>query len=71
MPELSAFLSSVAGSIIWALIGVILLLGAFKIFDAVDPIAYHEEIKKGNTAAGIVVAGVMIGMSLIIYAAIR
>ncbi len=71
MPELTGFLTSVLSSIVWALIGVILLVAAFRVFDAVDPVAYHEEIKKGNTAAGVVMAGVMIGMAIIIYAAIR
>jgi uncharacterized membrane protein YjfL (UPF0719 family) len=71
MPEIGAFLSSVAGSIVWAVIGVLLLILAFRIFDLSDPVRYHVEIEKGNVAAGVVMAGVMIGMSIIIYAAIR
>ncbi len=67
----TAVLSSIGSSIVWAFIGVMLLIAAFRIFDIFDPVAYHEEIKKGNVAAGVVVAGVMIGMAIIIYAAIR
>ncbi len=68
---MEAVLSSIASSIVWAFIGVILLIAAFRIFDLLDPVPYHEEIKKGNTAAGIVMAGVMIGMAIIIYGAIH
>ncbi len=69
--DATAVLSSIMSSIVWAFIGVVLLIAAFRVFDAFDPVAYHEEIKKGNLAAGIVVAGVMVGMAIIIYAAIR
>jgi uncharacterized membrane protein YjfL (UPF0719 family) len=71
MPEVTAFLSSVLSSLVWAVIGVLLLILAFRIFDLSDPIRYHVEIEKGNVAAGVVMAGVMIGMALIIFAAIR
>lgn len=71
MAEVTTVLSSILSSIIWALVGVVLLLISFRIFDAVDPVAYHEEIKKGNMAAGVVVAGVIVGMAIIIFAAIR
>jgi len=69
--DATAVLSSIVSSIVWAFIGVVLLIAAFRVFDAFDPVAYHEEIKKGNVAAGIVVAGVMVGMAIIIFAAIR
>lgn len=69
--DATAVLSSIMSSIVWAFIGVVLLIAAFRVFDAFDPVAYHEEIKKGNVAAGIVVAGVMVGMAIIIFAAIR
>ncbi len=71
MAEVTTVLSSILSSIVWALVGVILLIAAFRIFDAFDPVAYHEEIKKGNVAAGVVVGGVMVGMAIIIFAAIR
>ncbi len=71
MPDIATVLNSIVSSIVWALIGVILLFLGFRIFDAADPIAYHDEIKKGNIAAGVVVAGMMIGLGIIIYGAIR
>ncbi|HEX2986797.1 MAG TPA: DUF350 domain-containing protein [Chloroflexota bacterium] len=69
--EVGAFLNSVLSSVVWAVLGVLLLILAFRIFDLSDPVRYHTEIEKGNVSAGIVMAGVMIGMSIIIFAAIR
>ena len=69
--EVGAILSSIFSSVVWAIIGVLLLIFAFRIFDLSDPVRYHTEIEKGNVAAGVVMAGVMIGMAIIINAAIR
>ena len=65
------FIGEVASSIFWAVLGVILLVGAFKLWDFADPIDYRREIEKGNAAAGVVMAGVMVGMSIIIFGAIH
>jgi len=69
--EVGAILSSIFSSVVWAIIGVLLLIFAFRVFDLSDPVRYHTEIEKGNVAAGVVMAGVMIGMAIIINAAIR
>ncbi len=71
MPDVTTILQSTLASIFWAVIGVLLLIFAFRIFDLSDPVRYHEQIEKGNVAAGVVMAGVMIGMAIIIYAAIK
>jgi len=70
MADLTAVLSSMAASVVWAFLGVVLLLVAFRLFDAVNAVDYIGEIKKGNVAAGVVIGGVMIGMAIIIHAAI-
>ena len=69
--EVGAILSSIFSSVVWAIIGVLLLIFAFRVFDLSDQVRYHTEIEKGNVAAGVVMAGVMIGMAIIINAAIR
>ncbi|MCL4369447.1 MAG: DUF350 domain-containing protein [Chloroflexi bacterium] len=71
MPDPATFLQGVLASIFWAVLGVLLLIMAFRIFDLSDPVRYHEQIEKGNMAAGVVMAGVMVGMAIIIYAAIK
>ena len=64
------FTADVASSIFWAVLGVLLLVGAFKLWDFIDPIDYRREIEKGNAAAGVVMFGVMLGMSIIIFGVI-
>ncbi len=64
------FATDVASSIFWAVLGVLLLVGAFKLWDLIDPIDYRREIEKGNVAAGVVMFGVMVGMSIIIFGVI-
>ncbi len=71
MPDVGTLIQSVLSSIFWGVIGVILLIVAFRIFDLSDPVRYHTEIEKGNVAAGIVMGGVMVGMAIIISTAIR
>lgn len=71
MPDLGTLFQSVLSSIFWAVVGVLLLIAAFRIFDLSDPVRYHTEIEKGNVSAGIVMGGVMIGMAIIISTAIR
>jgi uncharacterized membrane protein YjfL (UPF0719 family) len=63
------FLSNVGSVIFWALLGMILLLAADHIIDRIDPLRFDEEIKKGNIAAAIVMSALILGVAIIIYAA--
>ena len=54
----------------WAAFGVVLLYLAVRLFDAIDPIDYRGEILKGNTAAAIQMAALVLGTADIIVAAI-
>ena len=46
-------------------------LVGFKIFDWITPFSLNKEIEeKNNTAAGVIVAGIMIALGLIVAAAI-
>ncbi|MBD1997360.1 DUF350 domain-containing protein [Oculatella sp. FACHB-28] len=60
----------VAATVGWALIGVLLLYAAIRLFDAVDPINYQTEIRQGNIAAGVVVAALIIATAAIIISVI-
>jgi uncharacterized membrane protein YjfL (UPF0719 family) len=63
-------LQLVAETIGWAFVGVILLYGGVRLFDLLDPIDYREEIRKGNIAAGIIVAALMVAIAAIVVAVI-
>jgi putative membrane protein len=60
------------GSIVFALIGVVIFWLCFIIIDKMTPYKLWEEIvEKQNMALGIVVAAMCLGISLIVAAAIH
>ncbi len=64
----SAFL----GSILFALIGVIIFWLSFVIIDKITPYKLWEElVEKQNMALGLVVAAMSLGISIIVAAAIH
>lgn len=63
------FLSNVGAVIFWAILGMLLLLAADHIIDRIDPMGFDKEIKNGNIAAAIVMSALIIGVAIIIYAA--
>lgn len=58
-------------SIVYGFLGMALLIGGYFIFDIVlKKIDFNEELKKNNTAVGIVIAGFLIAVGIVIAAAI-
>jgi len=65
------FLHGVIGTIVYSALGLAVLLIGFKIFDIVTPFSLNREIAEdNNVAAGVVVAGIMIALGIIVAAAI-
>jgi uncharacterized membrane protein YjfL (UPF0719 family) len=59
-------------SIVYAALGIVLLLIAFRLVDLLTPKDLSELIfDRGNVAAAIVVAGFLIGLAIIIASAIH
>ena len=59
-------------SIVYAALGTVLLLIAFRLVDILTPKDLSELIfDRGNVAAAIVVAGFLIGLAIIIASAIH
>lgn len=50
----------------WAAFSVVLIFGGTALFDALTPIDYRAEIRKGNIAAGLVVAAVILAISAVV-----
>jgi uncharacterized membrane protein YjfL (UPF0719 family) len=63
-------ITGVVGSIVFGLIGIILAMIGYKIYDWITPMKLDEELSRGNTAAAIVVGSIFIGISIIIAAAV-
>ena len=64
------FVRDVGLSVVWAAIGVILLFVATLAFDMLHPLKIRQMIEEGNVAAGVLLGAVVIGMAIIITAAI-
>ena len=54
----------------WTFLAVLLFYGGVRLFDLLDPIDYQTEIRRGNIAAGILLAAVIVALAAIIIAVI-
>lgn len=64
--------AAIFGSVLYALIGVIVFWVSFVIIDKITPYdLWREIIEKQNRALGMVVAAMCLGISLIVAAAIH
>lgn len=61
-------LHSSLSAILFGVIGIVLLLVGFKLFDWITPKidVQHELAEKGNVAVAIVVGAILIGLSIIL-----
>jgi len=62
----------ILGSLVYALIGVLVFWACFRIIDKLTPYdLWQEIIEKQNLALGVVVAAMSLGISIIVAAAIH
>jgi putative membrane protein len=72
MPELAPILKAAVSSVIFVAIGLLVFTIAFFLMTLVTPFSIRKEIEEDqNTALGIVIGAVIIGLALIISAAIH
>jgi uncharacterized membrane protein YjfL (UPF0719 family) len=70
--EFSPFLRTIAASLAYSLIGLALFGLCFWIISVITPFSIRKEIEEDqNTALAIVIGAVILGLSLIIAAAIH
>lgn len=53
-------------TILYAGIGVVLMLACMQIFDWIVPYDFNRELKEKNVAAGFIIAGIFIAVGIII-----
>lgn len=58
--------TEIVNTIIYAGIGVILMLVSMYLFDLTVPYDFNKELKEKNVAAGFVIAGIFIAIAIII-----
>lgn len=59
-------LSNLGISFLFGLLGIIIMVVGYIVFDKVIPADFNKELEKGNTAVAIVIAGMLIGIAIII-----
>lgn len=60
-------LSGVILSVVYGILGMVLLIGGYVLFDVVlKSIDFNQELKNKNVAVAIVIAGFMIAIGIII-----
>jgi putative membrane protein len=65
------FLKAVIASIVYSLIGIVMFAASFLIIRLVTPFSLRKEIEEDhNTALAILIGSVILGLSIIIAAAI-
>ena len=60
---------AILGTAIYAILGVIILMAAYKVFDIINPLDFDKEISNNNMALGVMMAGFFISIALIIASA--
>jgi putative membrane protein len=72
MDAISPFLKTVVASLVYSLLGVAVFALSFLIIKSVTPFSIRKEIEEDqNTALAIVIGSVILGIALIISAAIH
>ncbi|MFN8005844.1 MAG: DUF350 domain-containing protein [Terriglobia bacterium] len=62
----------IALNYIYAVIGLVLMFLAYKVFDWLSPkIDFEEELKKGNIAVAVFVASIFITIGMVIGGALK
>ena len=51
---------------LWTAVGIILVMMGFRILAWVSPFNFRREIEKGNPAAGVVAAGMLIAVAVLV-----
>lgn len=63
-------MNPIISSIVYFVIGMLFCALGYKIFDIITPFDLNEEIDDHNIAAGLTVAGIFIGVAIVVSAAI-
>jgi putative membrane protein len=70
--SLSSLLRGVVGSLVYSTIGLVMFAIAFMIINKAVPFSLRKEIEDDqNTALGIVIAAVILGIAMIVSAAVH
>ncbi|WP_425447449.1 DUF350 domain-containing protein [Dethiothermospora halolimnae] len=61
----------ILSTVLYGLIGLVLMFVGYKFFDIITPYNFAEEIKEKNPAIGALIGGIFIATAIIVTATIR
>ncbi|MCM0646921.1 DUF350 domain-containing protein [Clostridium swellfunianum] len=59
-------LNNLGLSALFGLLGILILAVGYVIFDKMIPLDFNKELEKGNVAVAIVIAGMLLGIAIIV-----
>jgi uncharacterized membrane protein YjfL (UPF0719 family) len=59
-------LNNLGLSALFGLLGILIMAIGYIIFDKMIPLDFNKELEKGNLAVGIIIAGLLIGIAIIV-----
>lgn len=64
--DFNVILKDVILSLIFGLLGILVMGAGYKIFDWIIPLDFNKELEKNNISVAIVIAGFLIGVAIIV-----
>lgn len=64
--DFGLILKDVVLSLIFGLLGILVMGAGYKIFDWIIPLDFNKELEKNNISVAIVIAGFLIGVAVIV-----
>lgn len=59
-------LNNLGLSALFGILGILIMAIGYIIFDKMIPLDFNKELEKGNLAVGVLIAGLLIGIALIV-----
>lgn len=64
--SLVTVLGNLGLSILFGIVGIIILAVGYVLFDKLIPLDFNKELEKNNSAVAIVIAGLLVGIAIIV-----
>lgn len=59
-------LNNLGLSVLFGMVGIFIMAIGYVIFDKIIPLDFNKELEKNNTAVAIVIAGLLVGIAIIV-----
>nr|WP_286207969.1 DUF350 domain-containing protein [Clostridium caldaquaticum] len=53
-------------SVLFGIVGILIMAIGYVIFDKMIPLDFNKELEKGNLSVGVLIAGLLIGIAIIV-----